>query len=332
MSTSRHARRGDDSVHVAVAGAGAFGREHLQALAAIDGVTIAGIADVDPVAAQGAAERFGVETVETDVRAMIERAQPDGVVIATPGATHVALARMALALGLPVLLEKPVGLSAADADALIVAEAGAPDGAFVLPGHILRFSAPYRQVAAIVRSGEIGAVLSVTARNHRDESHAVRYPDIDPVLMTMVHDIDMALWITGGDIETAFAVRRPRATARSETLVTATDSTGAMWHFSNAWTYPTLDAPTDRLEVVGERGSVELTLGESIRVFGDSTRAFYLGDAAADDMLANEIMAFRDAIETGRKPEVVSLADARKGLVAADAILESLRTGEIIRR
>ena len=319
-------------MRVVVAGAGAFGREHLKTLAAIDGATIAGVADIDAGAAGDAAGRFGAETSGTDAVALIDRLRPDGFIVATPGSTHVGLARAALTRGIPVLLEKPVGLSADDADELIAAEAAAPNGAFVLPGHILRFSAPYRQVVEIVRSGAIGAVLSVTARNHRDESHAVRYADIDPVLMTMVHDIDMALWITGGEIETVFAARRPAGTARSETLVTATDSAGAMWHISNAWTYPTVAAPADRLEVVGERGSVELTLGDAIRVFGDAAQTIDLRTAPADDMLATEIGVFLGAIETRQKPEIVTLADARKGLLAADAILESLRTGEIARR
>ncbi len=318
----------EGKLRIAVAGAGAFGREHLRILSGQPGVVIAGIADVNAASAQAAAGRFGAGSAETDAVAMIERLRPDGFVIATPGHTHVALAQAALRLHIPVLLEKPVGLVRADADALIEAEQRSRG--FVLPGHILRFCTPYCTVVDIAHSGDIGPILSVTARNHRDESHAVRYPDIDPVLMTMVHDIDLAIWLTGADLSSVLAFRRPQGTSRSETVVTGTDRSGALWHISNAWTFPTLQTPPDRVEVVGERGSVEMELGGSVRVFGARPREIELGPSVEDDMLRAELTYFAECIRSGRRPEVVTLEDARKGLATVDAILESLATGTMV--
>ena len=100
------------------------------------------------VASFGAAEGFA------DAIAMLDAVRPDGLIVATPGHTHVAIATAALERDIPVLLEKPVGLTAADAEALIAAEARSK--AFVLPGHILRFSSPYRRTVAIAQSGELG--------------------------------------------------------------------------------------------------------------------------------------------------------------------------------
>lgn len=317
-------------LRIAVAGAGSFGREHLRVLAAMDDVAIAGVADPNRAAAEGAAATFGAGAWTEDVADLLDRTRPDGIVIASPGHTHVALASMALARGIPILLEKPVGLTASDADLLIAAEG--ESRAFILPGHILRFSAPYRTVADVARSGEIGAVLSVNARNHRDDSHAVRYPDIDPVLMTMIHDIDLAVWISGAELMSVLAFRRPSGTFRSETIATAGDTRGSVWHMSSAWTYPTIKAPPDRLEVIGERGSVELTLGENIRVFGDRPREIDLRTAPADNELRNELSYFADCIRLERRPEVVTLRDARVGLAAAEAIIESALTGEFVRR
>lgn len=317
-----------EKLKIAVAGVGSFGREHLATLARRDDVAIAGVADPSNAATDYATASFGAELGFADPVAMLDAVKPDGLVVATPGHTHVAIAAAALERGIPVLLEKPVGLTAADADTLIAAEARSQ--AFVLPGHILRFSAPYRRTVAIAQSGELGPVLSVTGRNHRDDTHAVRYPDIDPVLMTMVHDIDLTLWITGGELQSVLALRRPRGTFRSETLITGWDSAGAMWHISNAWTVPTVDIPPDRVEIVCERGSVEMELGIAIRVFGKNPREIDLRSEEPDDMLATEVAAFLDGIRRGVHPGAVTLNDARNGLRATDAILRSLATGEVV--
>src|SRR5882724_11087321 len=122
-------------VRIAVAGAGRFGQEHLGALARIDGVALAGVADIDGSAARQAAGRYGAPDWDRDAAALIARVRPDGVIVATPGSTHVALATAALAAGASVLVEKPVAMTAADVASLAAAEAAAPG--FVLPGHVL---------------------------------------------------------------------------------------------------------------------------------------------------------------------------------------------------
>src|SRR5260221_8531277 len=145
-------------MRIVVAGAGLFGREHLRALAGIDGVALAGVADLDESAARAAAERYGAPAWSTDAAALIDRLLPDGVIVATASPSHVALATRALAAGASVLVEKPVAMTAADAVRLLAAEAASPG--FGLPGHVLRFSAPHRTLVEIVRSGAIGDILA----------------------------------------------------------------------------------------------------------------------------------------------------------------------------
>lgn len=121
-------------------------------------------------------------------------------------------------------------------EAASLAEEEARSGAFVLPGHVLRFSEAHRRFFEIARSADVGSILSVTARRDRDDSHAIRYSD-DPVLMTMIHDIDLALWITGRVTPRGVvASRRPRGTRRSQTVMT-TQGGSAIWRLSTAWTF-----------------------------------------------------------------------------------------------
>jgi predicted dehydrogenase len=316
-----------DKVRILVAGAGRFGREHLRTLAAMEGVALVGVADVDERAAREAAQRFGASAWERDAAALIDRLRPDGVVVATPGVTHVALATRALATGASVLVEKPVAVTAADAATLAAAAAKGPG--FVLPGHILRFSGPHRTMAEIVRSGEIGDVLTVVARRHRDDSHAACYVD-DPVLMTMIHDIDLAIWITDASAVGVHALRAPAGEVRSSTMMMARDTKGSTWHLSTAWTYPGMETPPDRLEIVGTQGGVELEVGVALRQYGAKPQAIDLRDMP-DDMLTVELAHFVDCIRSGERSSIVTMRDACRGLAAAEAAMESLRTGEVVR-
>lgn len=316
------------SVRLALAGAGLFGEEHLRVMARMGEVEIACIADRDAVAAERAAQRYGAGDWGTDIITLLERRAPDGLIIAAPGHTHVSIARQALELGIPVLVEKPVGMTAAEAD--ILAEMDARGPGFVLPGHVLRFSKPHRMIADIVHSGEIGRVLSLSARRYRDDSHAVRYPDIDPVMMTMIHDIDLALWMAGTLPREILALRSPADEQRSQTLVSARDRNGAAWTLATAWTFAADAAPPDRLEIVGERGGVDFETGSVLRQYGPKTREIDLAKSGPDDPLHSEVSYFVDCIRSGRRPEVVTSRDAHAGLMIAEAALASLRAGGIV--
>src|SRR3546814_2107408 len=113
----------------------------------------------------------------------MDQVAADALVVASPLATHVEGTLQAIACGLGILLEKPVAPNAKLAVQL--AEVAERNGAFVLPGHVLRFSKDHRQLVDIIRSGQIGVPRYVNSRRYRDDSHAVRYRDVDPVLMTV---------------------------------------------------------------------------------------------------------------------------------------------------
>src|SRR5262249_57619177 len=69
--------------------------------------------------------------------------------------------------------------------------------AFVMPAHILRFAPPYVSLKARVAGGAIGRLLAIHSNRDRSRDHLQLYPDVHPALMTLIHDIDLALWISG---------------------------------------------------------------------------------------------------------------------------------------
>lgn len=311
-------------LRILVAGAGAFGREHIARLAARADVEIAGVADPNADALARVRARYGVEACRADARALIDEVEAGAIVIATPAASHVEIATRALGRNLAVLLEKPVAPSAADAAALAAA-AGRSEG-FVLPGHVLRFSTDHMRLIEIVRSGRAGQVLYVNSRRYRDDDHAVRYPDADPVLMTLIHDIDLARWVTGSEFRSVLAHRSRGPGFRSLTAARATTVGGVICDLRTAWTFPAGGVPPDRLEVVGDRGSVELIAGEGARLYAEGRREDFPA-LADDDPLRNEHDHFLARVRDRSLPPALSLAEALSGLRLAGAAMESLRLG-----
>ena len=108
------------------------------------------------------------------------------------------------------------------------------------------------------------------------------------------------------------------------TAVMATAATGATCDLRTAWTFADGDLPPDRLEAVGDRGSVELTVGQGLQVYVEGRRTVY-PPADADDPLRNEQEHFLACVRDRSRAPALDLADALAGLKLADAALESSR-------
>jgi predicted dehydrogenase len=308
-------------LRILVAGAGLFGREHLDRLVTRDDVRVVGVADPGAAARDQVRSRYRIDAVFADPLEMLDRVPADGVIVATPSASHVPITLRAIARGVAVLLEKPVAPSADLALQLMRAAADA--GVLVLPGHVMRFARDHQRLADIVSAGGIGTPLYVNSRRYRDDTHAVRYGDVDPVLMTMIHDIDLALWITESTVRSAHAWRNPGGSPRSVTAASCVMESGAVCDLRTAWTFTDGELPPDRLEVVGDRGSIELELDRSFLHFAAGRRQ-QLDLAADDDALTNEQGHFMTCLRDRSLKPALTLRDAAAGLRLAEAVMQSL--------
>ncbi|HEV2791099.1 MAG TPA: Gfo/Idh/MocA family oxidoreductase [Solirubrobacterales bacterium] len=113
----------------------------------------------------------------------------DGVVIATPTATHAEMVGEALELGVPVFVEKPLTADVASARRLAAA---APDRLFVMDKW--RYHPGVRELARIARSGELGAPVGIHSRR---VTLGHRYTDVNTVWIHAPHDLAIALEILG---------------------------------------------------------------------------------------------------------------------------------------
>ncbi len=277
---------------------------------------------MNPAALELSRSRDSVVNTCTHPLRLIDDVSADAIIIATPAAAHVEICVHTLARNLCVLLEKPIAPSAAAAARLFASAEGS--SGFVLPGHVLRFSQDHVWLIEIVRSGRIGEVVYVTSRRYRDDSHAIRYPDADPVLMTLIHDVDLAQWVADSKFRSVLARRSPDDGYRSMTAVSATTTTGVICDLRTAWTFADGDLPPDCLEVVGDRGSAELIVGHALQVYAEGRRT-NARPAQEDDPLRNEHDHFLACVCDRARIPALNLLQALAGLKLADAAIESLR-------
>jgi predicted dehydrogenase len=105
-----------------------------------------------------------------------------------------------------------------------------------------------------------------------------------------------------------------------------------VWRLTTAWTFPTTTPRPDRIEVVGERGSVELDAGVAIRVYGEAPLRRDISAADPHQRHGVELAHFIDCVRRTTKPQAVTLADAIAALRVADVVLASLATGGALTR
>lgn len=168
-------------LRAAVIGAGRLGSLHAQKYAAIDGVRVAAIVDIDRARAEKLAALTGATAI-TDYRDLAGRV--DLVTIASPGSTHFEIASAMLRAGVDVLLEKPMATTLAQARKL--ATLGNRSGRVFQIGHLERFNPAIVRLRSIVTHPRF-------VECHRLAPFTARGTDVDVILDLMVHDLDVIL-------------------------------------------------------------------------------------------------------------------------------------------
>jgi predicted dehydrogenase len=170
---------------VAVAGAGAFGKNHLRIIHQSEHAELAGVYDLDAGHAAKVAEPYGCR-----VFASLDElaANADAAVVATPTVTHAETGCRLLEEGLDVMVEKPIAHTLEAGRALV--EAAERNGRILQVGHLERFNP-----AVIALAAAIGKPLFFEI--HRLSEFSPRCLDVDVVLDLMIHDVDIVLALTG---------------------------------------------------------------------------------------------------------------------------------------
>ncbi|MBB4664121.1 Gfo/Idh/MocA family protein [Conexibacter arvalis] len=163
-------------LRTALIGYGLAGEEfHGPLLERANGIEVATVVTGDPERARRARAAHPDAQVLERAELVWERAADhDLVVVATPNDSHVPLARKAIDHGLPVVVDKPLAVTAADAGALV--EHAERAGVLLTVFHNRRYDAEQRALRALLADGRLGRLLRVEARLEQWRGDAARTP------------------------------------------------------------------------------------------------------------------------------------------------------------
>ena len=337
-------------MRIAVAGTGAFGRNHLRVYHELEtaGASVLLVAAIEPNAARAAeaAEKYGIPVFPTLDAMLSADVQVDAATIAVPTVHHHAVASAMLDAGIDVLVEKPMAATLAEADDLLAL--AQKKNRILQPGHLERFNP---------------AVLAVQPRLRRPmffEAHRLsvftpRSLDVDVVLDLMIHDLDIVLTFANSPVHEVRAVGLPILSPRVDIAnVRVEFASGCVANFTASRVstervrklrffeprqYVSIDYARRDLLVIRlddkvpieiaaavASGKIDPVMLEQLKAAGAEGPApglnFVKARVAEGEPLRLEIESFLDAVRTRREPRVT----ARQGRDALALALEIQET------
>ncbi len=329
-------------VRFGLIGCGRVAPRHAQALRELPGLRLIAVADQDAGRARQFAATYGAAAWRTDFRDLLARDDVDVVTICTPSGLHASMALEAIRAGKHVLVEKPIALTTADADAMIAAARAAD----VRLGVVLqnRYNPPLQAAYAAVRGGYLGRLHlgAATVRWYRpqayyeDDWHGLQAMGGGALINQSIHHIDALLWLFDEPVASLFAYTGTlahRMEAEDAGVAVLRFASGALATIEGS----TVTAPRNlegSVAVFGPDGAIkiggtalnrreiwEIAAGagepppdppDPPSVYGHSHR-LVIADMAA-------------AVREGRPPRTDGHA-ARQSLAVVEMIYESVRTG-----
>ena len=329
------------TLRIAVLGTGRIGRMHAELLARqVPGASLAMVQDINPDAAVAVGQQFDVAHT-TEVDEVLASADVDAVAICSSTDTHVPFMIAAAQAGKAIFCEKPISLDLGKVDeALAVIESS---GVPFQVGFNRRFDAAHASVRAAVVDGTVGDLHIVRITSRDPAPPPISYIAVSGgiFLDMMIHDFDMARFVTGsevvdvyaqaavridpatgeaGDVDTAVVVLRHE----NECITTIDNSRQAVYGYDQrveAFGSGGLAASENPLTHTGMRRSAAGTIGTTIPYFFlDRYIPSYV----------EEWKSFVSYVADGG-PSPVSANDGRAPLVIGLAAWKSVREGRPVR-
>jgi predicted dehydrogenase len=342
-------------LRVAVAGAGAIGRRHIELVLRRRDCGLAAIIDPAPGAAE-IASRSGVPLFSS-LTDLFAHERPDGVILATPNGLHLEHGLTCIAAGVPTLIEKPLADSIGSGQ--LLCEAAERANVKLLTGHHRQHSPIMEEAVAVVRSGRLGRLVAVVGTEmfckpdrYFDDGPWRREPGGGPILINMVHEIGNLRALCGEITSVqAFASNAVRGFPVEDTAaISLRFANGALGTFMlsdtaaapRSWEQTTQEDASfaaypdeDCYVVAGTHGSIAIPTMR-LRTYVNTLERSWSKPFQSEtvkvqgaDPLGRQLENFC-AVIRGEAVPVVTARDGLQNLRVIDAIKQAARTGAVV--
>jgi predicted dehydrogenase len=345
---------------LAIVGSGRIGTLRARLAAGHPAVRFIAVSDQDPAKARDLAQKTGAQFHSADNDEVIGRPEVNAVVVSTSEGEHMAPLLKAIELGKPVLVEKPIALTLADADRVI--QAVEKSGADVRVGYSRRYKERYLIAKEQIAQGRMGTLVGGAARVFNSRSQALamlgRNRHATPVVDALTYYVDLMNWLLGGKRLAEVYARGQKGVLKdagypevddvSYAILTYADGTVVNLGVSYALPekYPALGHAA-RVEVLGTGGVMILDDDHTDQLMytdkgvphvylpDHTVNMVFLqsgtpGDWALGEFwgpIANETRAWLDYLAMARPCVLATPQEARTNLEATLAIEHSIATG-----
>jgi len=138
---------------ICVAGQGAFGVKHLEAIAKIDGIEVVTLAGGNPAGTEEVAKKFAIPHWTTDLGESLKQPGVEAVILATPTQMHAKQSEECMRAGKHVQIEIPMADSLADSERILTVQK--ETGLIAMAGHTRRFNPSHQWIHKRIKAGEL---------------------------------------------------------------------------------------------------------------------------------------------------------------------------------
>jgi len=197
---------------IGLAGQGAFGIKHLEAIQNIPGIEVISLAGGRPAGTEEVAKKWKIPHWTTDYAEMLKQPGLEAVIIASPTQIHAQQAIQTMRAGKHVLIEIPIADSLADSEEIL--HVAQQTGVIAMAGHVRRFNPSHQYVHNKITAGEL-KIQQMDVQTYffrRTNMNAAGQPRTwtDHLLWHHAcHTVDLFQWQTGELPSVAYAVEGP---------------------------------------------------------------------------------------------------------------------------
>jgi len=200
------------TIKAALAGAGAFGIKHLDAIKLIDGVEVISLVSRDLAKTKETADQYGIKHVTTDLADSLALKELDAVILATPTQMHAAQTIQCLKAGKHVQVEIPLADTLKGAEEVLALQK--QTGKVAMVGHTRRFNPSHQYVHNRITAGlfniqQMDVQTYFFRRTNMNALGQARSWTDHLLWHHAAHTVDLFAYQTGETISDCYAVQGP---------------------------------------------------------------------------------------------------------------------------